>query len=281
MKKTGTNLKKAYADLQAAQAQILQREKMASLGQLAAGVAHEINNPIGFIMSNLNSLSKYIQRLREFIAIQTEFIIALNPITGLAELNDTRKRLKIDYLLEDATALLKESLDGADRVKVIVQNLKSFTRLDETEIVAADLNECLRSTLYILNNELKFKATINKEFGDIPLTRCNPAELNQAFMNILMNAVQAIDQEGTITVKTWHDGSYISIAISDTGGGIPDDKISKIFDPFFTTRDVGKGTGLELSIVYDIIKKHQGQISVQSEIGKGSTFLIKIPILLN
>lgn len=274
-------MKKAYADLQAAQAQILQREKMASLGQLAAGVAHEINNPIGFIMSNLNSLSKYIQRLREFIAIQTEFIIALNPITGLAELNDTRKRLKIDYLLEDATALLKESLDGADRVKVIVQNLKSFTRLDETEIVAADLNECLRSTLYILNNELKFKATINKEFGDIPLTRCNPAELNQAFMNILMNAVQAIDQEGTITVKTWHDGSYISIAISDTGGGIPDDKISKIFDPFFTTRDVGKGTGLELSIVYDIIKKHQGQISVQSEIGKGSTFLIKIPILLN
>lgn len=272
-------LGKAYADLQAAQSQILQREKMASLGQLAAGVAHEINNPIGFVMSNLNSLNKYIERLREFIAIQTEFITSLNPLTGLDELTNARKRLKVDYLLDDATALLKESLDGATRVKVIVQNLKNFSRLDETTIIAADLNECLRSTLTILHNELKYKATLKEEYGEIPLTRCNPAELNQVFMNILMNSVQALDRKGTITVKTWLEGGYISVTISDSGCGIPEDKISKIFDPFFTTKDVGKGTGLGLSIVYDIIKKHQGEISVQSKIGSGTTFLMKIPIV--
>ncbi|MEW6417011.1 MAG: PAS domain-containing protein [Nitrospirota bacterium] len=272
-------LENAYTQLKAAQSQILQQEKMASIGQLAAGVAHEINNPIGFISSNLGTLDKYVIRLSEFIDAQSEFIEALNVKEALEKLKERRKKLKLDYITQDIKELINESLEGAERVKKIVQDLKSFSRVDEADYKHADINECLESTINIVWNELKYKVTLRKEYGDIPMTKCNPGQLNQVFMNILVNAAQAIEKQGEIIVKTWHDNGYINVSISDTGCGIPEDKLSKIFDPFFTTKEAGKGTGLGLSITYDIVKKHNGEITVQSEVGKGTTFNVLIPVV--
>ncbi|MEW6739762.1 MAG: PAS domain-containing protein [Nitrospirota bacterium] len=277
-------LENAYSELKSAQSQLLQSEKMASIGQLAAGVAHEINNPVGFIMSNLGSLQRYIGRLSEFIKAQTEAIGQLG-VTGSEfeeiqkKVNEFKKSLKIDYIMDDLNNLIKESLDGAERVKKIVQDLKSFSRVDEAEWKMADINSCIESTINIVWNELKYKATIKKEYGNIPLTKCNPGQLNQVFMNMLVNAAYAIEKQGEITIKTWLENGYIYVSISDTGCGIPADKINRIFEPFFTTKEVGKGTGLGLSIAYDIMKKHNGEINVESEAGKGTTFTVKIPVV--
>lgn len=274
------DLEQAYGQLKDSHAQILQQEKMASIGQLAAGVAHEVNNPIGFISSNLGTLNKYIVRLKEFIALQDSFIesyisspVAATPI----QLGDKRRQLKIDHIMSDAGKLIDESLEGADRVKSIVMDLKNFCRMDDAEQRPGDINKGLESTINIAWNEIKYKATLNKELGDIPLTLCNLGQLNQVFMNILVNAAQAIEKQGEINVKTWNDGESIFVSISDTGSGIPAEKVNRIFDPFFTTKEVGKGTGLGLSIAYDIIKKHGGHIDVTSEVGKGSTFIVQVP----
>ncbi len=274
-------LEQAYRELKAAQSQILQSEKMASIGQLAAGVAHEINNPMGFIMSNLGSLQRYVERLLEFIKVQSEAIkeFGVQSSELRDKIDESRKSLKIDYITEDINNLIKESLDGADRVKKIVQDLKSFSRVDEAEWKMADINAGIESTINIVWNELKYKAKVIKEYGDIPLTKCNPGQINQVFMNMLVNAAHAIEKQGEITVKTWHEDRNIFVSISDTGCGIPEDKISRIFEPFFTTKEVGKGTGLGLSIAYDIVKKHNGDITVESEIGKGTTFTVKIPVV--
>ena len=273
-------LEKAYAELKAAQSQILQQEKMASIGQLAAGIAHEVNNPVGFIMSNLSSLQKYVSRLSEFIDVQTETIKKLSGDGKILNaIKESRKSLKVDYIIDDLGNLIRESLDGAERVKKIVQDLKSFSRIDEAEWKMADINAGIESTINIVWNELKYKATVKKEYGNIPLTKCNPGQLNQVFMNILVNAAHAIEKQGEITMKTWHDNGYIYISISDTGCGIPADKIDRIFEPFFTTKEVGKGTGLGLSIAYDIVKKHNGDIIVESEVGKGTTFTVKVPVV--
>ena len=273
-------LEKAYAELKAAQSQILQQEKMASIGQIAAGIAHEVNNPVGFIMSNLSSLQKYVSRLSEFIDVQTETIKKLSGDGKILNaITESRKSLKVDYIIDDLGNLIRESLDGAERVKKIVQDLKSFSRIDEAEWKMADINAGIESTINIVWNELKYKATVKKEYGNIPLTKCNPGQLNQVFMNILVNAAHAIEKQGEITMKTWHDNGYIYISISDTGCGIPADKIDRIFEPFFTTKEVGKGTGLGLSIAYDIVKKHNGDIIVESEVGKGTTFTVKVPVV--
>ena len=277
------DLEAAYKAQKESQKTIFQQEKMASIGQLAAGVAHEINNPMGFIISNLNSLKTYMQKIPEFIGVQSEAALELlhaGPSQGasiLERLTDARRRLKIDYLLEDLQSLIGESLDGADRVKRIVQDLKRFSRADDGEYAPSDINKTIESTLNIVWNELKYKATVKKEYGDVPAVRCNAGQLSQVFMNILVNASHAIQESGTIAVKTWHDDVNVYVSISDTGTGIPKDHLDRIFEPFFTTKDVGKGTGLGLSIVYDIMKKHNGQIGVKSEVGKGSTFTLTIP----
>jgi len=271
-------LEQAYNDLKIAQSQITQQEKMASIGQLAAGVAHEINNPTGFIMSNLGSLQKYAEKLTEFLRIEGDAVAALAP-ESIAEVTRQRKALKVDYVLDDIPGLIKESLDGADRIKKIVQDLKSFSRVDETELKMADINAGIESTINIVWNELKYKATMKKEYGDIPQTKCNPGQLNQVFMNILVNAAHAIEKQGEILVGTRVENGAIVVTIADTGSGIPKDKINRIFEPFFTTKEVGKGTGLGLSIAYDIIKKHHGSIDVESEVRKGTVFTVKIPIV--
>jgi len=270
-------LEAAYSELKNTQAQILQREKMASIGQLAAGVAHEINNPTGFIMSNLGTLGKYADKLTTFIEAQTKVIESLSAGEYPDELKETRKKLKLDYILEDLGMLINESLDGADRIKKIVQNLKSFSRLDEAEFKPSDINECIESTLNIVWNELKYKATVEKDYGKIPMIKCFPQQLNQVFMNLLVNGAHAIESQGTIKIKTWNGDGALHISISDTGSGIPEDKIKRIFEPFFTTKPVGKGTGLGLSITYDIVKKHNGDIMVSSEVGKGTEFTITLP----
>jgi len=268
-------LAEAHARLQAAQSQMLQREKMASVGQLAAGVAHEINNPVGFVTSNLATLARYIDRLTEFIARQDRAVGS----DQREELQAARKELKIDYISEDARDLIRESLDGTDRVSAIVRGLKSFSRVDEARLQAADINECLEATLNIVWNELKYKASVTKEYGDLPRTVCNPQQLNQVFMNFLVNAAQAIDKQGEIRISTRQTGNMILVSFADTGCGIAPENLSRIFEPFFTTKEIGKGTGLGLSISYDIIKKHGGDIEVESEPGCGTTFTVKIPVV--
>ncbi len=278
LQRKNKELDKAYGELKATQSKILQQEKMASIGQLAAGVAHEINNPIGFISSNLGTLKKYIDRISDFITAQSD---AINKSGGapLEELNRMRESLKLDFIIEDTRELIDESIDGAERVRDIVLNLKNFSRVDKAESHHADINECIESTIKIVWNEIKYKAELKKDYGDIPLTKCYPQQLNQVFMNILVNAAHAIGKKGEISVKTWNGDGSIHVSIADTGCGISEKNINKIFEPFFTTKEVGKGTGLGLSIVYDIIKKHDGDISVKSEVGKGTEFIITIPVV--
>ncbi len=274
-----TGRREAEEELLLAQSKIIHQEKMASIGQLAAGVAHEINNPMGFITSNLRTLDKYAEKFTEFIQVQARVITSLCSSHEAEALNERRKRLKLDYITEDIKELISESLEGANRVKTIVQNLKSFSRVDEAAYKPADINQCIESTLNIVWNELKYKTTVRTEYGDIPLTKCYPQQLNQVFMNVFVNAAHAIEKRGEIGVKTWDNDGSIYISISDTGQGIPDEKISRIFEPFFTTKELGKGTGLGLSICYEIVEKHNGEITVKSEVGKGTSFTIKIPVV--
>lgn len=272
-------LEQAHAELKASQSRILQQEKMASIGQLAAGVAHEINNPMGFIISNLGTLQKYSQRLLDYLQRQEDWILAKGSDRELPEeLAGAKRTLKVDYLNDDLPALIAESLSGADRVKKIVQDLKSFSRVDQMEFKAVDLNECLESTINIIWNELKYKAELVRDYGELPPVSCFPQQLNQVFMNILVNAAQAIDGQGEIRVKTWQQEQTVRVAISDTGCGIPEAVRSRIFEPFFTTKDVGSGTGLGMSIVFDIVKKHRGEILVDSEVGQGTTFTVVLPL---
>lgn len=284
LKEKNQELNNAYSELKFAQAKILQQEKMACIGQLAAGVAHEINNPTGFVMSNLNTLLRYSERIKEFISYQSEVLNALyngdsNNADLLSRLFEKKKASKIDYIIEDLVDLVKESLEGAERIKRIVQDLKNFSRVDEAEYKLSNINDGIESTINVLWNELKYKAVIKKEYGDIPQIKCNLGQLNQVFMNLLMNSIQAMDKQGEISIKTWNDNDNIYISIADTGVGIPEDKINRIFEPFFTTKPVGQGTGLGLSIVYDIIQKHNGNIKVESKVGLGTTFNITIPIV--
>ncbi len=277
LRDANAQLEKALSELKQKQSQIVQQEKMASIGQLAAGVAHEINNPMGFIASNLSSLAKYAGKMTRFLALQDKFLAALAGKEELSILCQEREKLKIDFLVEDIPSLIDESLDGANRVKNIVQNLKNFSRVDNNDVAPVNINECLDTTLNIIWNELKYKATVNKHYGELPLVRGSALQLNQVFVNILVNAAQSIEKKGEIRIRTWHKDDAVLVSISDDGCGIAQENISRIFEPFFTTKSVGKGTGLGMSIVYDIIKKHDGDISVQSAVGQGTTFTITLP----
>ncbi len=271
-------LESAYNQLKLAQVQAVQQEKMASVGQLAAGVAHEINNPMGFISSNLTSLAKYITKFKAFEDALLEEVRKAGNTDLLNSIESIKKAMKIDFILGDMDSLLEESQDGAGRVRRIVQDLKNFSHVDEAECNQINLNENLDTTLNMLRNEIKYVADLVKEYGDIPQIYCYPQQLNQVFMNILINSVHALEGHGTITIRTWQEDEFVKISISDTGKGIAQEHLTKIFDPFFTTKGVGKGTGLGLSICYDIIKKHGGEIIVQSRVGEGTTFTIKLPV---
>ncbi|ALU90861.1 ATP-binding protein [Herbaspirillum rubrisubalbicans] len=265
--------------LKMAQAQLLQSEKLASIGQLAAGVAHEINNPIGFVNANLNTLGNYVATLLEGIKLyQCVAGGKLPSSVAQSELQSFEDRADLQFLSEDVTELLSESNEGLQRVKNIVQSLKDFSRTGESNWQMADLHRGLDSTLNIANNELKYKVNIVKQYGELPMVKCLASELNQVFMNLLVNAAQAISERGSVTIRTERHGDRVAVSISDTGHGIAPEHINRIFEPFFTTKPVGSGTGLGLSLSYGIIKKHGGDIHVCSEPGQGTTFRIELPI---
>lgn len=254
-----------------AQQQLLQSEKMAAIGQLAAGVAHEINNPVGFVNSNLGTLKTYTQQLLQVIDAYEH-----GDAVNIAQ---QRKMADIEFLREDLPALLAESRDGLERVTRIVQDLKDFSRVDQAEQQRADLNAAMQSTLNVVRNELKYKADVILQLGEIPEIDCVPAQVNQVFMNLLVNAAQAIPERGTITVRSGLACDHVWFEIEDTGSGMSEETRKRIFEPFFTTKAVGKGTGLGLSISYDIIvKKHKGRMDVRSEPGKGSCFRLWLPV---
>jgi signal transduction histidine kinase len=266
--------------LEDAQVQLLQSEKMASIGQLAAGVAHELNNPIGFVHSNLGTLETYLRDIFEIAAAcETAAAKTINP-TDFAHIEALKAEKDFDFLKTDIFQLMSESRDGLSRVKKIVQDLKDFSRVGEAEWQWADIHQCLDSTLNIVWNELKYKCAVDKQYAAaLPQVRCIPSQLNQVFMNLLLNAAQAIPEKGEITISTRQTGEdAIQISISDSGMGIPAENLQRIFDPFFTTKPIGKGTGLGLSIVWGIVGKHHGRIEVSSTVGAGTTFTITLPV---
>ena len=265
--------------LEEAHNQLLQSEKLASIGQLAAGVAHEINNPIGFVNSNLGVLKKYVSNLLQIIDLYESgrhFLAADAVLQGRIE--QACATADLEFLRNDIETLISESIEGATRVRRIVQDLRDFSRVDSAEWQSADLHAGLESTLNVVWNEIKFKADVVREFGTLPPVECRLSQVNQVFMNLLVNAAQAIPEHGTITLRSGCVGDKAWISISDTGQGVPQELMTRIFDPFFTTKPVGKGTGLGLSVSYGIIAKHGGHIDVQSEPGQGATFTVWLPV---
>jgi signal transduction histidine kinase len=273
-----TERKRSEIILQQMQGQIIQQEKMASIGQLAAGVAHEINNPMGFITSNLTSLGRYADRLDEYIAALMQSIGSCPNHPDTVEIDMLRQKLKVDYIISDVRELVNESLDGANRVSRIVQDLKSFSRVDQSELCLTNLNEALETTINIAWNELKYIATLERDFGDVPDIVCYPQQLNQVFLNLLVNAAQAMEKQGNIIVRTWSESDNIFVSVRDNGKGMTEEMQQRVFEPFFTTKEVGKGTGLGLSISANIVRKHGGDITVESEVGAGTTFTVRLPV---
>jgi two-component system NtrC family sensor kinase len=272
-------LHQAYLRLHGAQDKLLQSEKMASIGQLAAGVAHEINNPIGYVHSNLGSLQEYLRSLFTLIEAYERALRAPNPKALIPEIDEVRRRADIDFISRDLPQLIAESREGIERVTRIVRDLKDFSYSDRSESwKLVDLHAGLESTINIIWNELKYKVALERRYGKLPLVECLPSELNQVYMNLLLNAGQAIAERGTIVISSGLEGSdQVWIQFEDNGEGIAPDLLQRIFDPFFTTKPVGRGTGLGLSISYGVINKHHGRIDVDSVLGKGSRFRIVLP----
>lgn len=270
------DLAESITRLEQTQNQLLQSEKLAAVGQLAAGVAHEINNPIGFVTSNMGSLSDYVAQLFELIDTY-QGMFALLPAEQRASLEVVRQRIEIDYLREDIPSLLKESRDGLARVKRIVTDLRDFSHSDSGQWAEADLTQSVESALNIAANEVKYKANVERQWVELPPVMCIASQINQVLVNLLVNAAQAIDSKGVITVRSGLDQDNVWLEVSDTGCGMSEAVQKRIFEPFYTTKPVGKGTGLGLSITWEIIQRHHGQIEVHSTPGVGTTFRITLP----
>lgn len=271
-------LETAYNQLKSTQAQLVHAEKLSSIGQLAAGVAHEINNPLSYVRSNLEALTDYVGQYRRLIQHYENVLPAL-PISGAQrrEFAELRRREDMDYVDQDCDELLEQSLGGVDRVAQIVQSLKDFSRQDRTELVMNDLQQCIESTLKIVHNQLKYKCELQLDLDHVPPFLFNRGKLSQVLLNLLVNAAQSITGQGTITIRTRLSGRDVLIEVEDTGSGIPAEHIEKLFDPFFTTKPVGEGTGLGLAISAGIVREHQGTLEVRSELGQGSCFTIRLP----
>lgn len=263
--------------LRKAQQQLVQSEKMASLGQLTAGIAHEINNPINFVSSNVNPLRRDLEDLFTLLAEYEATIERQHLQQEFTAARKLKDELDFNFLKQEVNSLLDGIREGAHRTSEIVKGLRNFTRLDEDERKPANVNQCLESTLLMLKHQLKNRVEVIKDFGALPDIMCFPGKLNQVFTNILSNASQAISGAGKIFIKTSFDGEIVTISIKDTGKGMTPEIKQRIFEPFFTTKDVGEGTGLGLSITYGIIEEHDGNIEVYSEPGKGSEFVITLP----
>jgi PAS domain S-box-containing protein len=267
-------------ELRRMQTRLLQTEKMASIGQLAAGVAHEINNPLGYVYSNLHTLRDYVTGLLRLVGAYEEVERQVPTVDGAWDsLHVVKSGIDLENVRSDVVDLLAESQEGIQRVKKIVQDLKEFSHADSDDKWAlVDLHKGLDSTLNIARNEFKYKATIEKQYGALPPVHCVLSQINQVFMNILINAGQAITENGKIRIATGVEGDEVWVDISDNGIGIPEESIGRIFDPFFTTKQVGIGTGLGLSLSYSIVEKHGGRIEVDSQPGGGARFRVWLPI---
>ncbi len=268
------------ATLMQTRQQLVQSEKLASIGQLAAGVAHEINNPIGYVQSNLCSLEKYLADMFRLLDAYEAAEPSITDPAQAAHVKALREEVELHYLRDDVPDLMRECKEGISRVKKIVQDLKDFSRADNRqEFELADIHQGLDSTLAIVANEIKYKADVVKRYGELPQVECLASQLNQVFMNLLVNAAQAMgDTRGTITVSTGVDGGKVWVEVADNGCGISADKLDRIFDPFYTTKPVGKGTGLGLSLSYGIVQNHHGSLAVCSEPGVGTTFRVTLPV---
>ena len=285
-----TALEEANFQLTTAHEHLHQSEKMAAIGQLAAGVAHEINNPIGYVNSNLGTLKGYV---KDLLRIVDAYETANQAMQGgddakgakagdaQCRLQQLKRDLELDYLKQDAPMLIKESIDGIGRVRKIVQDLKGFAHTDSNLAwESSDLHESLETALNIANNEIKYKATIVREYGAIPQVDCVPSQISQVFLNLLINAAQAIpeNEHGRITIRTACHDDEVWIEIADSGCGIAPENLSRIFEPFFTTKAVGVGTGLGLSLSFSIVQRHRGRLEARSEMGRGTTFRVVLPV---
>jgi PAS domain S-box-containing protein len=272
-------------ELEARQAQLIQSEKLASLGQMAASIAHEINNPVSYVSSNLSTLESYLSVLRRLLELylQVEKELGPQPAAPVAALlqkaRELREHERLEELLQDMDELMGDSKEGTARIREFIQGLKTFVREESGEPQLADLNKGLMMTLRMLRHEFKHKCEVHCELAPLPLLRCFPTQLNQVFMNLLVNAVQAIEQRGVIRVTSVREEEEAVVRISDTGPGMSPETLSRIFTPFFTTKPPGQGTGLGLTICYAIISRHKGRIEVQSELGKGTTFTVRLPMI--
>ena len=280
LQRANQELRALNESLRSAQDQLLQAERLASIGQLAAGVAHEINNPIGYVFSNFGTLEAYLERLFEMLEAyeQAESELADHAISR--KLAALRARVELDYLKRDIPMLMGESKEGLSRVRKIVQDLKDFSRVDTHQgWVRASLQQGIDSTLNIVANEIKYRADVRCEYGTLPDIECLPSELNQVFLNLLVNAAHAIGPErGLIVVRSGCAGDKVWVEVEDNGSGIAPEHLARVFDPFFTTKPVGRGTGLGLSLAYGIVQKHHGRIDVRSELGRGSCFRVTLPV---
>lgn len=276
--KIAEELVQKMQELEQTRDQLLQSEKMATVGQLAAGVAHEINNPIGFVNSNLYTLEKYAGNINRILATYAQAEASFDADT-LAALQVAKREVDLAFVLEDIQLLLNESQEGLARVKRIVQDLRDFSRAEASAWQSVSLEQCIESTLSVVGSEVKAKADFVKEYAvGLPEVDCMPALLNQVLMSLLVNAAQAIEKKGVITLRTGMQGDEVWIEVADTGVGIEPQLLSKIFDPFFTTKPVGTGTGLGLSVAYGFVQKHGGRIEVQSEFGHGTVMRVVLPI---
>lgn len=270
-------LARRKAELERVQAQLVHSEKMASLGQLAAGVAHELNNPAGFVLSNMSALPEYVQRLEKVLS--TYDAASLSP-ADIEVVAAAKREVDYDHILSDLNSIAADSFGGAERIQGIVQNLRLFSRLDEAELKEVDVHEGIESTIRLLSRYYTSPSiALHRIYGNLPRINCYAGQLNQVWLNLLVNAAQAIGEGGgEVSIRTSSQERTVAVSVSDTGSGIAPEHINRIFDPFFTTKPVGEGTGLGLSISHGIIVRHGGSLSVESAVGRGTTFNIVLPV---
>lgn len=280
------DLNRAYQQLSSSQAQLVQSEKMAALGQMVAGVAHEINTPLGYVNNNIEMVREFVAQMQFILEAHDQLsALLLDPNTSdvdiaesLATIDEMKSDIDIRQWFIDLDTLFNDTFYGVQQISELVTGLKNFSRLDQAPTDNVSLNDCIESALLIARNALKYKVKVIKRLDEIPKIRCAASQINQVLLNLFTNAAQAIKaDEGYLLIKTWHDAQHVYVSVQDTGCGIPQETLPRIFDPFFTTKPVGEGTGLGLSISYKIIQQHNGTIRVASEVGKGTRFVIALP----
>lgn len=284
LEEKNAELEKVYKEIKQAQSKLLQSEKLASIGTLAAGVAHEINNPIGFISGNFQVLEQYSASFKKYFESLAKLKAAIDAkdmdqvVLCSAQAEQIKEDVNIEFMLGDLDNLIKESQSGAERIKKIVGDLRTFARADNEAMELTNVEDVITSVINLVWNEIKYKVELEKDFKGVAMVNCNPQRIGQVFINLIINASHAISEKGKIFIRTFEKDKHIVIEVEDTGKGIPKENLIDIFDAFFTTKPVGQGTGLGLSISHDIIEQHQGTITVESEVGKGAKFTIMLPI---